>query len=58
MGDMTMWRFCPFCGGQWEPGNVLKRQLAIGRVVCGLCNVEWEEVRFPAEDREVRDESK
>jgi len=42
MGDMTMWRFCPFCGGQWEPGGgVLKDRLASGRIVCGRCGVEW-----------------
>ena len=42
MGDMTMWRFCPFCGGQWEPGGgVLKARLAEGRIVCGRCGVEW-----------------
>jgi hypothetical protein len=41
MGDMTMWRYCPFCGYQWQPGDVLENQLASGRIVCGHCGVEW-----------------
>ena len=50
MGDMTMWRFCPFCGGQWEPGGgVLKARLAEGRIVCGRCGVEWSAHAKPAD---------
>ena len=58
MGDMTMWRFCPFCGGEWSPqGGVLKARLASGRIVCGRCGVEWtEKVGFPRAAVEGRKE--
>jgi hypothetical protein len=57
MGDMTMWRYCPFCGGQWTPGDALKTQLASGRIVCGRCGVEWNAPAKPAElnEREAFD---
>jgi hypothetical protein len=44
MSDFGMMRYCPYCGEKWEPIK-LRGQIAIGRIVCGLCGCEWHDFR-------------